>query len=75
MADKQLNGSTPHKSNRTDALPHEFKGWGPQAPDPDIHADDENVLLPDDRLTWAGETDEHNHFIWRFDGRRRQHHH
>ncbi|MBK8838415.1 MAG: hypothetical protein IPO30_06875 [Hyphomonadaceae bacterium] len=51
----------------TEGLPHDFKGWGPQTPDPA-----EEVHLADDGLTWSGEED-HEHIVWRFDRGHRHH--
>lgn len=57
----------------TDGLPHDFKGWGPQTPNPDEPVS-EVVSGQPQSLTWDGEGDAHNHHVWRFDGRRRHHH-
>jgi len=57
-----------------DGLPHDFKGWGPQTPDPDAAEAEGASFKPEETLTWAGEGDAHNHHVWRFDGRRRHHH-
>lgn len=57
-----------------DGLPHDFKGWGPQTPDPDAPPSEHADFTPDESLTWDGEGDAHNHHVWRFDGRRRHHH-
>lgn len=56
-------------SSWTDGLPHEFKGWGPQTPDPD---EDQAAPAPAGDLVWRGKDDD-KHFVWRFDMRR--HHH
>lgn len=59
--------SSPHKMNWTEGLPHDFRGWGPQTPDPT-----EEIRAVDIGLKWDGE-DDNRHFVWRFD--RRRHHH
>jgi len=59
----------------TEGLPHDFKGWGPQTPDPDAPAKDSVAFESDSQLSWAGESDERNHHVWHFDGRRRHDHH
>lgn len=56
-----------------DGLPHDFHGWGPQTPDPEEPHDDA-MLVADDHLTWKGDLDYRNHYVWRFDGRRHHHH-
>jgi hypothetical protein len=56
----------------TDGLPHDFKGWGPQTPDPDAPAE---ASEPDGALTWDGEDEGSSHHVWRFDGRGRRRHH
>ncbi len=58
----------------TDGLPHDFRGWGPQTPDTDALGGDGVSAQPDGALTWDGEDDAQDHHVWRFDGRRRQHH-
>jgi len=69
-----LYGRTDHKASWTDGLPHDFKGWGPQTPDPDAPAGEGAAYQLDTSLTWAGEGDAPSHHVWRFDGgRRRQH--
>lgn len=74
MADKHHGSNgVDHKPGWTDGLPHDFKGWGPQTPDPEAPA--EESIAPDHDLSWQGEPDEKNHFVWRFDGRRRTYHH
>lgn len=55
----------------TDGLPHDFKGWGPQTPDPNAS---ERAPAPEAELVWRGEDDHHNNFVWHFDGRRSRHH-
>lgn len=55
----------------TDGLPHDFKGWGPQTPDPDFPT---QSVQTDSSLTWDGGEQDRNHHVWRFDGRRRHHH-
>lgn len=51
----------------TEGLPHDFKGWGPQTPDPA-----EELRVADDGLHWAGE-ESHRHIVWRFDRKQRHH--
>ena len=51
----------------TDGLPHDFKGWGPQTPDPA-----EEHRLAEDGLRWDGE-ESHRHIVWRFDRKHRHH--
>lgn len=77
MADKftGANGVDTHKPTWTDGLPHNFRGWGPQTPDPDASQADMDSMLPDDELKWRGDSDGPNHFVWRFDGRRPTYHH
>jgi hypothetical protein len=58
----------------TDGLPHDFKGWGPQTPDPDAPAQGGVVFQPESGLSWAGEGDERSYHVWHFDGRRRHDH-
>jgi hypothetical protein len=53
----------------TDGLPHDFRGWGPQTPDP---AEAEPAAPQE--LRWHGGDDHHNHYVWHFDGRRHRHH-
>lgn len=53
--------------NWTEGLPHDFKGWGPQTPDPDEHVIDMHV--GDEGLHWSGNEDSHRHIVWRFDHR------
>ncbi len=53
----------------TDGLPHDFKGWGPQTPDPSEPDPSVDVHLADEGLRWDGE-ETHKHIVWRFDGRR-----
>ena len=55
----------------TDGLPHDFKGWGPQTPDP---VEEATQPSPRDELLWRGDGDHHNHYVWHFDGRRGRHH-
>lgn len=75
MADKHISGNgMDHSPSWTDGLPHDFKGWGPQTPDPEEPEAEEGVSFFDDGLSWRGETDTRNHFVWRFDGRRHHHH-
>ena len=52
-----------HSPTWTDGLPHDFTGWGPQTPDP------QNPSPPLD-LQWTGEGGDHQHQVWRFEGRR-----
>ncbi|RYZ13638.1 MAG: hypothetical protein EON61_06590 [Alphaproteobacteria bacterium] len=58
--------------NWTEGLPHDFRGWGPQTPDPaeDLPAPTD-MHVKDDGLHWSG-GEEHRHIVWRFD---RRHHH
>lgn len=56
--------------NWTEGLPHDFKGWGPQTPDPeDEHMHD--AYAGDKGLHWTGGEDSHKHIVWRFDRSRR----
>jgi hypothetical protein len=71
MADKPH--SNDHSSSWLDGFPHDFNGWGPKTPDPELPQADV-ILLPDDRLSWSGEDHGSNLHVWRFDGRRRSHH-
>lgn len=57
-----------HNSNWTDGFPHEFKGWGPQTPDPD----ETPGPAPATDLVWKGGGDHHDHQVWSFE--RRRHH-
>jgi hypothetical protein len=61
----------PHKNTWTDGLPHDFRGWGPRTPDP---AETRASPAPSGELVWSGGEDHHNHYVWRFDGRRHRHH-
>lgn len=74
-----LYGSATPKASWTDGLPHNFQGWGPQTPDPDARGPDlrdtsNDAFHPENSLTWAGEGDERNLHVWRFEGRRRHQH-
>lgn len=65
-------GASSHKNTTwTDGLPHDFRGWGPQTPDPDEKASESTARH---ELLWRGEDDHHNHYVWHFDGRRHRHH-
>ncbi len=64
--------AAPSSRNRwTDGLPHDFRGWGPQTPDP---VETTKQPAPQHELLWGGGGDHHNHYIWHFDGRRNRHH-
>ena len=56
----------------TDGLPHDFKGWGPQTPDPADEAKPDGLNLADDGLRWDGE-ESHKHIVWSFDRKHRHH--
>lgn len=56
----------------TEGLPHDFRGWGPQTPDPSEPDPVREIHLADDGLRWSGEEDR-RHIVWRFDWRRRHH--
>ena len=56
----------------TGGLPHDFKGWGPQTPDPTEHHPTEEGHVADDELHWEGEAD-HRHTVWSFDRKHRHH--
>jgi hypothetical protein len=60
-----LGAMQQHRSNWTDGFPHEFKGWGPQTPDP-AQSD-----VPATELVWEAGDDHAGHYVWRFDLRRR----
>lgn len=62
---------SPRTPSWTDGLPHKFKGWGPQTPDPEAPAGDGVQFQADGGLNWPGESDEGAYHVWRFDGRRR----
>lgn len=64
--------ASPHKNTWTDGLPHDFRGWGPQTPDPQDSVTAKPA--PTDELVWQGGDDHHNHYVWHFDGRRHRHH-
>jgi hypothetical protein len=68
-----LYGSAAPKPSWTDGLPHNFQGWGPQTPDPDAPASEAGAFRPDDSLTFSGDSHDHNHHVWHFDGRRHRH--
>lgn len=57
--------------NWTEGLPHNFKGWGPQTPDPAEEAT-AGIYAGDKGLHFNGGDDDHKHIVWRFD--RRRHH-
>ncbi len=57
----------------TDGLPHDFKGWGPQTPDPGDPVESASSE-PNSELHWDSGEEPRNHHVWHFDGRRRHHH-
>ena len=69
--DTKFNLHSGGDHNWTEGLPHDFRGWGPQTPDP-AEAPSTVVHVHDDGLHWAGGEDSHKHIVWRFD--RRRHH-
>ena len=52
-----------HSPTWIDGLPRDFTGWGPQTPDPQNPS-------PALDLQWTGEGGDHQHQVWRFEGRR-----
>lgn len=69
--DPKFNAYNGGDHNWTEGLPHDFKGWGPQTPDPaeEIAPD---MHIGDDGLHWTGSEDTNKHIVWSFD--RRKHH-
>ncbi len=67
--DSNFNAYKSGDNNWTGGLPHDFKGWGPQTPDPDEHVID--MHAGDEGLHWDGNEDSHKHIVWRFDRRTR----
>lgn len=67
----QFNAYKNNDHNWTEGLPHDFKGWGPQTPDPEEDRV-RDAYAGDEGLHWNGGEDDHKHIVWRFD--RRKHH-
>ena len=57
-------------SSWTEALPHDFKGWGPQTPDL-AEETKPGMQVGHDDLHWDGDEESQRHIVWRFDRPRR----
>lgn len=69
-SDSPLASDRVGDNNWTAGFPHDFKGWGPQTPDP--AEDTVEIYTSGEGLHYNGDDDEHRHIVWRFD--RRKHH-